>query len=888
MIGWIFSSCVLILIVLFIRQVFKNKVSACFRYGLWLLVAVRLLIPFSLPGTGISVLNMVQMADNALLEFEITNVSGESLAYVNRTDTGNEHPVVEQDNPTTQNIVSVENKENTIEQMEGIHTAENVISQGILSEENQQLIADYETPDFVLKDTFPDNGNTKTQNSFFGKIIYNVWLVGAGICAIVILTSNVAFSKKLKKTRFKVGGEITWISQLPVYQSKIISTPCMFGILKPAIYLNTEHLGEGLSYVLKHENTHYRHKDHIWAFFRSICLILHWYNPLVWLSVYLSMKDAEFACDESVIKNYSEDAKKEYGKTLIALTVKHTPSLTLLSCASTLSGGKGYTKERIKRIVKSSKTLIFPAVLVVFLCVIAVIITFTGKHKENNDTNADRSNNAPSVNQEPLDTQMSVDNDTSSIKPDVSAENQYENNGIAIFLNDHLVDMNGDGIMDVIRINAIAEAEEYRAIELDTEEALANWLENAAYYYEIVLYDGSKLSIDEETFEKGMSLNDDAIVSSGDSRIFATNIDTGEKKYEPHHKLQLSYYEEEEKLYLVSSFVEMVEGVGYYNYMVMGCTEDWESEVIDHDTLTFVVNTKYDPINNFGFKNFSEFAYTYFNYNEMLSYTLHLEEYMKHANLLIDTVNEVSKTPIWYNETVDSPNVYDIWNWNPALKGVTTYDEFKPLFLEYSESVWNSFAGEGFVKYEALEYRGWPVWGMDVSFYYLNAPEVTNPAYSYADIPEEYWNKLPDNAKNLSADIVEFVCEDKAVSEESIWSDWRITELEWVGTYYLDEVPLDVYSYEYLYKLDETSDRDEEIKDTLLWWEEQEDGWFTYDYEKDYVVYDHSQDICFYKGTNDCYPGDNTYTSDLIIYYKNNFLDGFSYTDPENSEKAGE
>ena len=58
MIEWIVTSCVLIAAVLGIRLLLKNRISGRLRYGLWLLVLIRLLIPFSLP-SGISVMNLL-------------------------------------------------------------------------------------------------------------------------------------------------------------------------------------------------------------------------------------------------------------------------------------------------------------------------------------------------------------------------------------------------------------------------------------------------------------------------------------------------------------------------------------------------------------------------------------------------------------------------------------------------------------------------------------------------------------------------------------------------------------------------------------------------------------------------------------------------------------
>lgn len=51
------TSGVLILVLTALRYLLRGRISLRLQYALWLLVAVRLLVPFSLPGTGFSVLN---------------------------------------------------------------------------------------------------------------------------------------------------------------------------------------------------------------------------------------------------------------------------------------------------------------------------------------------------------------------------------------------------------------------------------------------------------------------------------------------------------------------------------------------------------------------------------------------------------------------------------------------------------------------------------------------------------------------------------------------------------------------------------------------------------------------------------------------------------------
>ena len=65
MLSWIVSSSILILLMMALRAVIRDRVSPRLRYALWLLVLVRLLLPVSLGSTRLSVLNAVETAEAA-------------------------------------------------------------------------------------------------------------------------------------------------------------------------------------------------------------------------------------------------------------------------------------------------------------------------------------------------------------------------------------------------------------------------------------------------------------------------------------------------------------------------------------------------------------------------------------------------------------------------------------------------------------------------------------------------------------------------------------------------------------------------------------------------------------------------------------------------------
>ena len=65
---WILSSSVLILVVIGLRTMLKGKISLRLQYALWVLVLLRLLIPFSFGSTNISVANLTVSNDPPIIQ----------------------------------------------------------------------------------------------------------------------------------------------------------------------------------------------------------------------------------------------------------------------------------------------------------------------------------------------------------------------------------------------------------------------------------------------------------------------------------------------------------------------------------------------------------------------------------------------------------------------------------------------------------------------------------------------------------------------------------------------------------------------------------------------------------------------------------------------------
>lgn len=325
MIGWIVSSSVLIVVTIGLRFFLKGKLTPGLQYGLWLLVLLRLLIPGEFISSSISVQNL------------LTTPTQISLSQ-------------------TSEVLYEQQESQEITKAPPLFTPEYDAPHIELSTEQPSIAP---KPPISLKAIFK-----------------GIYLSGAIVVLLVFLLTNLQFYFKLRRSRKSFDANC----KLPVYTTGGLSSPCLFGLLHPSIYIPDECSKDEtmISHILAHEMSHYNHGDHLWSLLRCTAAAFHWYNPLVWIAVVLSKQDAELACDSSAIKRLGEQQRISYGQTLLQLIVSKPKPADLLSCATTMTSGTRSLRYRIQRIAKQPKMLAVTLTCVILIFAVAVGCTFTG------------------------------------------------------------------------------------------------------------------------------------------------------------------------------------------------------------------------------------------------------------------------------------------------------------------------------------------------------------------------------------------------------------------------------------------------------------------------------------------------------------------------------
>jgi len=207
----------------------------------------------------------------------------------------------------------------------------------------------------VIESNTPMDGASVNPLQITVGIFWNVWCLG--MAAMLLYMTISYFRLRLKMSEAVLYG-------YNIYQSEVISSPFVLGIVRPRIYLPFGLNERDFEHVVAHEQAHIRRKDHLWKPLGFLLLSIHWFNPLMWLSYILLCRDIELACDEKVIRVLGHEERADYMQALVDCSVNRRK---IAACP--LAFGEVGVKERVKSVMNYKK----PAFWIVLLAVIACV-----------------------------------------------------------------------------------------------------------------------------------------------------------------------------------------------------------------------------------------------------------------------------------------------------------------------------------------------------------------------------------------------------------------------------------------------------------------------------------------------------------------------------------
>lgn len=326
------SGSLLILVLLFCKPLFRNRLGKRWQYYIWLVVIARLLLPFTPETSPIGAL--FQQVESVLVQM----------------DTISEQNIASAPQPGADTAI----KNDPASKREETDTA--LISQ-----------------------------------RFFSVVIQNLWLAWLVMALILIIRKITIYQDFVKYIRaghaevsdtaildrLALIGEQTGIKRpVELYTNSLISSPLLLGFFRPCIVLpSTDLTLIDLDYTLLHELTHCKRLDMFYKWLVQFAVCLHWFNPLAHVMGREIGRACELACDESVIKALDQRGRQAYGDTLLN-AIGFGGSYKDALASVTLNDNRKLLKERLEAIMKykrKSKAIIVITSLLTILLTIGAI-----------------------------------------------------------------------------------------------------------------------------------------------------------------------------------------------------------------------------------------------------------------------------------------------------------------------------------------------------------------------------------------------------------------------------------------------------------------------------------------------------------------------------------
>lgn len=369
------SVTLLIGAILLLRYLTRGRISMKFRYVLWSIVALRLLLPLSFGSSTFSVLNLVPV-------WPERSVGEAEPGATPKTDIRN---AIEGWNSLVNN--ATDKAEYGAAESAGRETGQ-VDVQQTGGQKTKQLLAKGHTE----SESTTREGMGELEILRIRTLIMGLWIFGAVGIGGCMLVNHLRLVRYLHRRRVEVPADELpgiWrkrvkVRRIRVFLVKGLPGPCLVGrniYMEPQIWQDKGRQ----RHVLAHEYAHFIQGDVFWAFLRSILCVVYWFYPLIWVAAYAARRDSELACDERVIRILGEKERFAYGRTLLDLFVNRG---TAMRCAGAvlIVGGRGNSvKERISMIAAKKKNSRTAAVLAASVMILACGCAFTGPESSDSD-----------------------------------------------------------------------------------------------------------------------------------------------------------------------------------------------------------------------------------------------------------------------------------------------------------------------------------------------------------------------------------------------------------------------------------------------------------------------------------------------------------------------
>ncbi len=358
---WLFhaswQASVLIVLVLLAQWLFRNQLTPRWRYSLWLLVVIRLAMPFSAE-SGLSIFNYLK----ARREPEMPKI-------------------IAADTPTAAHA----GQKTSTPKTPSSNAARYIIANGDAAFAKEPV---------VLANNRTEPSWIAFLNRFWFPAAIWTWLAGLVGLPLYLFISTVRLARKVGRLRSMTNPSVLGLLEdckelmdvrvpLVVIESKEISSPALYGFIRPRLLLPLglvdRFTNQELRFVFLHELAHIKRHDIAMNWVMTALQSLHWFNPLVWVAFHRMRSDRELACDALALSYASDGEAKPYGHTIIKLLEGFARPVAAPSLLGILED-QNQMKQRIGMIAQFRRTNRWPFLAIGLVAVLILVCLTDAKN----------------------------------------------------------------------------------------------------------------------------------------------------------------------------------------------------------------------------------------------------------------------------------------------------------------------------------------------------------------------------------------------------------------------------------------------------------------------------------------------------------------------------
>jgi beta-lactamase regulating signal transducer with metallopeptidase domain len=308
------QTSILIALILLIQKVAGRRLGARGSYGLWLVVLIRLAMPWT-PPSGVSVHNLLPAP--SLQEYKMHMASLRASLSPART--------------------------------RGSSTGEASVAAHEAANDPASTTA---TP----RERWPESGRLEGQTVV---LLSLVWLTGVCFLLTYVAAGALRWRRVVRRGRTVTDRRILELledcrrlagtrTEVGLTATDEVDSPALFGLLRPRLLLPRATLTARdrteLRHIFLHELAHLKRHDLLIGHLASLLHIFHWFNPLIGLAFRRMRADRELACDALALSLLRPSEACAYGRTIV-----HQIEQLLTARPRWLLAGMGGDRAQIQR-----------------------------------------------------------------------------------------------------------------------------------------------------------------------------------------------------------------------------------------------------------------------------------------------------------------------------------------------------------------------------------------------------------------------------------------------------------------------------------------------------------------------------------------------------------